>query len=176
MDRLHGMLDVITLSHDDEVDNFNEEIQMQRGQANRTLNPSITFPFRICDISLPMCNTGYVYMLLSMRNKQYTYIGKTNSIRRRIREHNTGVGSVSTEPTHLRPYALFAYICGANCNDTLLLYLERQWKIKRDRLIVNGVNDIKEWAYCGNDIISELNAVNFGVRPSDLTLVVLFKE
>ena len=115
-------------------------------------------------------------MLLSMRNKKYSYIEKTNSIRRRIREHNTGAGSVLTEPTHLRPYALFAYICGANCNDALLLYLERQWKIKRDRLIINGVNDVKEWAFYGNDIISELNSENFGVRPSDLTLVVLFKE
>ena len=111
-----------------------------------------------------------------MKNQQYTYIGKTDSIRRRIREHNTGVGSVSTEPTHLRPYTLFAYICGANCNDALLLYLERQWKIKRDRLIINGVNDIKEWAFCGNDIISELKSENLGVRPSDLTLVDLLFE
>jgi predicted GIY-YIG superfamily endonuclease len=183
-DYMENVLDIITLLNDDEDDHFNEEEQeVQGGQAlperqtnNRTLNPSISFPFRICDISLPMCNTGYVYMLLSMRNQQFTYIGKTDSIRRRIREHNTGVGSVSTEPTHLRPYALFAYICGANCNDGLLLYLERQWKIKRDRLIANRVNDVKEWAYCGNEIISELNSENFGVRASDLTLVVLFKE
>ena len=98
------------------------------------------------------------------------------SIRQRIREHNSGTGSVSTEPVHLRPYALYAYICGANGNDELLLFLERQWKVKRNRLIMNGVNDIKEWAYCGNDIISELNARQFGVQPSDLTLVILFKE
>ena len=51
-----------------------------------------------------------------------------------------------------------------------------EWKGKRDRLIRNGVNDLKAWAYCANDIISGLDEENFGVQPSDLTLVCLFKE
>ena len=47
---------------------------------------------------------------------------------------------------------------------------------ERFRLIRNEVNDLKAWVYCGSEIISELNEENFGVKPSDLTLVSLFKE
>ena len=49
---MENVLDIVTLSNDDEVDNFNEEVQVQRGRAlpgrqrnNRTLNTSISFPF-----------------------------------------------------------------------------------------------------------------------------------
>jgi hypothetical protein len=98
------------------------------------------------------------------------------SIRRRIQQHKSGVGSVSTEPLHLWPFALFAYICGFDSKNDLLFCIERVWKEKRDRLIRNEVNDLKAWAYCGSEIISEFNEENFGVKPSDLTLVCLFKE
>ena len=74
------------------------------------------------------------------------------SICRRIQEHNGGVGSISTEPLHLRPYALFAYICGFDGKTDLLFYIERIWKERRDRLIRQGVNDAKSWALCGEEI------------------------
>lgn len=133
-----------------------------------------TFPYRVCDVSLPQCNTGYVYMLLSIKDQNFTYIGKTNNIRTRIQQHNSGLGSISTEPLHLRPYALFAYICGFDSNTDLMFYIERIWKEKRDRLIRNGVNDIKAWALCGSDVISELDNQNFGITPNDLSLVCIF--
>ena len=34
-------------------------------------------PFRICDVSLPECNTGYVYMLVSSRDRNHVYIEAT---------------------------------------------------------------------------------------------------
>ena len=33
-----------------------------------------TFPFRVCDVSLPQCNTVYVYMLISIKDLTFTYI------------------------------------------------------------------------------------------------------
>ena len=137
---------------------------------------SIFIPFQICDVTLPQCNTGYVHMLISMKDFNFSYIGKTNSIRCRIQEHNSGTGSVSTEPLHLRPYALFAYVCGFNCQNDLLFYMEREWKDKRDRLVRHGVNDQKAWAYTADEVISELHEENFGIQQSELTLVCLFKE
>ena len=65
---------------------YKEAEQEEKEQDTQSVNVFFRFEF----VSLPMCNTGYVYMLLSMRNKKYISIGKTNSIRRRIREHNTG--------------------------------------------------------------------------------------
>ena len=67
-------------------------------------------PFRMCDIPLPDCNTGFVYMLISLKDQHFTYIGETLDIRRRIDQHNKGFGSNSTVPLHYRPFGIFAYI------------------------------------------------------------------
>jgi hypothetical protein len=55
-------------------------------------------------------------------------------------------------------------------------YFERVWKEKRDRLIREGVNDMKEWAYCASEIIMTMNQENFGVDSTDLALVCLFDD
>ena len=165
-DYMEEVLELITI---------NSETVNDTEIRNRVMTTS-SFPYRIKDITLPQCNTGYVYMLLSMKDRNFTYIGKTFSIRTRIKQHNSGIGSTSTEPMHLRPYALFAYICGFNKNNDLMLYIERVWKEKRDQLIRNGVNDPKAWAYCGEEIINIINEDRFGIKPSDLTLVCLFNE
>ena len=71
-----------------------------------------SYPYKIKDMSLPQCNTGFVYMVISLRKKAYTYIGTTKSLRNRLKAYNSGYGPSSTEPAYLRPYALIAYICG----------------------------------------------------------------
>ena len=71
-------------------------------------------------------------------------------IQHRIDQHNYGVGSVSTEPLHLRRYALFAYICGFDSKYDLLFYFERPWKERRYKIIINCVNDTRVWDLCGS--------------------------
>ena len=73
-----------------------------------------SFPYRIADVVLPQCNTGYVYMLISLRHPNFTYIGTTLCLRNRLQAHNCGHGAAETTPMYLRPFALFAYICGFN--------------------------------------------------------------
>ena len=155
---------------------INSQLEGEGDGVQRVAMSPRTFPYRICDIELPQCNTGYVYMLISMKDKGFSYIGKTLSLRSRIQQHNSGFGSMSTEPLHLRPYALFAYICGFNRRNDLLFYIELAWKEKRDQLIRNGVNDLKAWAHCSSEIISQLDEENFGVNPSDLTFIFLFND
>ena len=49
---------------------------------NQTRVPTLnleSFPFRICDISLPKFRTGFVYFLIAIRTMDYTYIGEYNS-------------------------------------------------------------------------------------------------
>ena len=150
-------------------------INTSEQQEQRRVHTQTSFPFRIVDVSLSQCNTGYVYMLISLKDKNFSYIGKTKSIRQRIRQHNSGIGSVATEPLHLRPYALFAYICGFNSKIAILSYVERKWKEKRDDLRENGENNIQAWAHCGNEIIENMDEESFGVKPSDLKLICLFK-
>ena len=135
-----------------------------------------TFPYRIADISLPDDNTGYVYMLLSVKRQDYVYIGKTNNLIERLRAHNSGNGSSSTEPSHLRPYALYAYICGFDSRNTLMLAVENQWKRKRDQLIRRQVTDPKAWARAGQEIIDHRRYDNHGLEDNnDLRLILLFR-
>ena len=115
-------------------------------------------------------------MLLSIKDMTFTYIDKTFFNQIKKKQHKSDIGSDSTELMNLRPYALFAYIWGFNNNNDLLFYLEMIYKEKWDQLIRNGVNDPKSWAYCGEEIISDLNEERFGVKPTDLTLVCLFNE
>ena len=134
------------------------------------------FPFRICDTPLPQCNTGFVYMLLSIRRQTYCYIGETKCLRTRLRQHNSGYGSSSTEPSYLRPFAVMAYICGFNNQETLRLYIERKWKEKINYLKRNGINDNRQWARSGNDIIQNINEDSFNIEKHELRLVLLFKN
>jgi hypothetical protein len=46
----------------------------------RRMMSQATFPYPICDGALPQCNTGYVYMLISVNDHNFSYIGKTLSI------------------------------------------------------------------------------------------------
>ena len=106
VDRLYGkILRVVTINGEDEI---NEELEMNE----RVLDQS-SFPYRVRDVFLLQYNTGFVYMLISVRSADFVYIGKTTNLIERLRAHNYGYGSSSTEPAHLRPYAS-AYIYGFN--------------------------------------------------------------
>ena len=37
-------------------------------------------PYQMCDVPLPDCNTGFVYMLISLKDQHFTYIGETLDI------------------------------------------------------------------------------------------------
>ena len=97
-------------------------------------------------------------------------------IRKGIQQHNSGVGSTSTEPVHLPPYALLACISSFNSRNDLLLFVEAKWKQRRDQLIRKGINDVVVWARSGSEIISDIDEVGFGILKTDLTLLCLFND
>ena len=167
---MEKVLSIVTLN----ASQTNDE--QQDGGINRVMNHDVAFPFRPADIPLPQCNTGYVYMLLSLKDKSFIYIGATNSIRTRLQSHNSGNGSQSTEPIHLRPFALLAYICVFDNRRDLMFHIECQWKINRDHLIRNGVNDAKEWAAAGEEVSASLNVNDFGIEREELRLVKLYND
>ena len=171
-DYIEDVLNIVTI-------NSSEPSQLQH-----TFTQS-SFPYRIADVCLPQCNTGYVYMLLSLRHQNFTYIGTTKCIRNRIMAHNCGCGAAETTPIYLRPFALLAYICGFgeteddNCDSKLRFAIERKWKEKRDWMISNGYNDKYEWAKCGNLVIDNMIRQNersgeYVIENKDLTLICLF--
>lgn len=150
-------------------------VNADNGNESRVMNTE-SFPYLIRNIVLPQCNTGYVYMLISIKMRNYIYIGTTNCIRSRLLAHNSGYGSTSTEPAYLRPYALFAYICGfGGGRADLRYYIENKWKEKRDQLIQSGTADHRTIALSANSVIQSLNEGQFGIAPSELALVCLFQ-
>ena len=66
--------------------------------GNAILDVAALYPYRVCDITLPLESTGFVYLLVSTTNFERTYCGQTECLSRRINEHNSGYSSVSTAP------------------------------------------------------------------------------
>jgi hypothetical protein len=91
--------------------------------------PSV-YPYRICDISLPSGSTGFVYMLVSVKECPRTYVGQTENIRKGLYQHNKGWGVVGTADPQYRPYALAAYICSmGRMNHVEREGIETKWKV-----------------------------------------------
>ena len=166
-DYIDHVLSIITIST-----NTNHEVMVRPMNQN-------DYPFRICDISLPSTRTGFVYFLMSVKDRSFTYIGQTICIRERLPQHNQGYGSSDTSPENLRPYGVLAYICGSKLeNKEFRLYLERRWKMNRDYFIGLNNREPRVWAREGGikTIEHALQSNYFTVLNNDLKLVVLFKE
>jgi hypothetical protein len=95
----------------------NEENVHRNGQWQ--MMTQRVYPFRICDVVLPQCRTGYVYFLISLCSRDFTYIGQTICLCTQTRWHNNGYESIPTEPVLLCLYAVMGYICGFNGNKHL---------------------------------------------------------
>ena len=141
----------------------------------RVFQPQETFPFRIRELELPNCMTGFVYFLISRDYPTEFYFGQCQDLPTRLRKHNSGNGSMSTGYQHA-PYAVFAYICGFDCNATLRFHVESQWKIAIGDLIKRGIRCIIQWALVGQTIVRRINnSSNFpSVSQHQLRLVILF--
>lgn len=105
--------------------------------SGTTIDQSI-HPFRPMDVMIPQDGGGYCYILLSLQDHSTTYIGQTNNLVRRFRQHNSGHGSMQTSDTNLRPWAILAYVCGFDENKGLMRRFEREWEMKRDNCLRNG--------------------------------------
>jgi hypothetical protein len=58
-DYIERVLDLVTVNQD--------ENQVHQTEPSTIMN---SFPFRICDIALPRCRTGFVYFPISLKNRQ----------------------------------------------------------------------------------------------------------
>ena len=166
LDYMENILDLITIGEEEQ--NLTTRVLPHMNQDS--------FPYRICDMSLPHCKTGFVYFLLSIRTRDYTYIGECNCIVDRLYEHNSGHGSKSTAPAHRRPYAIMGYICGFDGGlEALRKQLEKSWQDRRDYLIGLGNNDVRDLVRAGRHVISELDNDVYQKEIPELRFVELFK-
>ena len=105
---------------------------------------SISFEFN--QLPLPQCNTGYVYFIVSVRNKRAYYIGETMCLKTRLRQHNSGSGTFFMNKIGRRPWALFAYITGFDKKRNLMKSVENSWQKLCHDAVSDGVRSMKEIA------------------------------
>ena len=141
----------------------------------RVFQPQESFPFRIRELELPNCMTGFVYLLISRDHPTEFYVGECQDLPTRLRKHNSGNGCNSTGYQHA-PYAVFAYICGFDCNESLRLHVEKEWKHAIGDLIKNAIRCRIQWALAAQRIVRRINnSSNFpSVSQHQLRLVILF--
>ena len=70
------------------------------------------YPFCLNDGNIiPKDTTGYIYCLVSTRNKYQIYIGETHCFSQRLIRNNSGRGSQSMQDIINRPWDVASYIC-----------------------------------------------------------------
>ena len=88
---------------------------------------------------IPTESVGYVYIIISKCDTNYTYIGESMNISQRLSNQNSGHGAVDTACITRRPYALAGLISCVGLEKNVRLALEQNWRVLRDESI--GHND-----------------------------------
>ena len=78
----------------------------------RLFNSSITYLFRVCDLSSPKNESGCVYVFVSQPHENFACVGTTSCVRTRLSIHNYEVSAPETTPACPNPNALCAWACG----------------------------------------------------------------
>ncbi len=75
-----------------------------------------------------MTSVPGIYLLVSTKVPQFTYIGETSSLTERLQTHNSGQGPAATANFGLLPFAMFAYAVGFQHKGEPLQF-ESLWKV-----------------------------------------------
>jgi hypothetical protein len=90
---------------------------------------------------IPTETIGYVYIIISKCDTNFTYIGESLNISQRLAIHNSGHGAVDTACVSRRPYALAGLISCVGLEKNVRLGLEQDWRILREQSILRNGND-----------------------------------
>ena len=109
-------LELVTINSNEITDTLN------------TLHYVEHYSFLLSDTSLPKKGKNYVYLQISHSNPNFTYIGQTENIVWRCRQHQSGNGAIGTADPVDQPCYVVAYITGLiHCDITQRMSLEAQW-------------------------------------------------
>ena len=105
------------------------EILTKSSARHPTVYHAKASPFPPSTRDLPTQNLGFCYLLQSVPQSQLLYIGSTMSLERRLREHNSGLGSKFTNFTNRLPWKVCAYVTGFNLTNAShrVRVFEKEW-------------------------------------------------
>ena len=133
------------------------------------------FPSRVCDVSLPQDNIGYEYFLISIRTKDYIYIGECSNVISRLNQHNSRYGSNSTTPCYRRQFAIMGFICGFNGNKCMRRIIENCGNKNEIFFINQRILDPKIWFKSGKQVILEFDEDICHEQKKESRFIELFK-
>jgi len=118
--------------------------------------------YRPKDFTMPTNGLGFVYLLVSTKQLGCTYIGSTDSLVRRWREHNTGYGAEQTRTIHLRPWAMLAFITGFDGTKSVYTAVENDWIARKQDLLKDPtiVASVEAIHNIGKDVVVNFNEQN----------------
>ena len=130
-------------------------IESDTNDNTSTVDFPENYPYELCFAVLPSDSTGYIYILISKNNEDFTYIGETENLRQRFRQHQSGHGAFGTSNPADKPFYVAAYITGlAHFDSSQRMSVKRDWQIHRNNLNDNCVSNIVN---CGERIVSDVN-------------------
>jgi hypothetical protein len=116
------------------------------------------YPYSMGDIELPCSYTGYVYLLMSLKNHGRMYVGECDHLGDRLNEHNNNTGSEGTAPTIYKPYTVLAYIGGlGEFTRDQRMSLENRWQFLNKCSISNGDIDVMSRVKNGETVVCSYN-------------------
>ena len=80
-------------------------------------------PFQISNFDLPSLSIGYVYIIVSLKDKKTCRIYQTFRLRHEMKNHNQGFNyenDSSSSNINLRPWVLLGFICGFDSEDMIM--------------------------------------------------------
>ena len=110
-----------------------DTVSIQRSQHTPPTITLTLYPFRPIDYPLPSKRatpTGFVYLLMSLIDRNCIYIGQTENLKKRFQQHNTGKLKNIADPS-LKPWTLLLFYTGF-LNPRERKHFEQQWIYKRN--------------------------------------------
>jgi predicted GIY-YIG superfamily endonuclease len=110
-----------------------------------------------------MTSVPGVYLIVSTKHPEFSYIGETTSLTERLQKHNSGQGPDATCHFGLLSFAMFAYVVGFQ-NKGERLHFESLWKVtaRRQRAIASRTNGL---VLIGRDLVDKYNKQHPNATP-----------
>ena len=85
-------------------------------------------PFRQKDLALPQDRSGVVYLIVSVYEPSSFYIGWSQDMSVRMKNHNSGIGARESSDPSKRPWGLLAYVSGFDYDKSRMATFELRWQ------------------------------------------------
>lgn len=154
-------------------DNYIEEILTQWSISGdedgelATNHPSVgtqmidiehNYPYKLCNVTLPNSESGFVYMIVSTVDLDRCYVGETQNITLRMVKHNSGNGSKGSAPIEFLPYAPAAFLTNmAHLTRKQRKSLEKEWQRMNSYSIQQGLGDLESRIENGRRVMISYN-------------------